>query len=79
MELNYRGTSRGRIPEAECLTTVLKPLYSTSLPISRAKYNDLQDLCNKQVISSDFHNFYKNLVSSVKFKDMLNESDVESR
>jgi hypothetical protein len=77
MELKYRGNSRGRIPEAETVKAMLKPLYSKPIPISKAKYNDLQELCQKQVIRSDFHSFYTNLVSSTGTRDMLEQSDVE--
>nr|XP_053600103.1 uncharacterized protein LOC128669360 isoform X1 [Plodia interpunctella] len=39
----------------------LKPLYSGSLPIPEAKYNDLIYLCEAGHIPKQYHSFFKNL------------------
>lgn len=40
---------------------VLKPAYKKKIPITTAKYKDLQDLCVSRVIPEEYHGFYSSL------------------
>lgn len=63
-------------PESEeQLKTLLVPLYCDSLPISVAKFRDLQDLCKSLVIPTEFHGYYNNLKFRRTVGDNLNEPD----
>ena len=67
---------RGRRPTV--LPTEVPELYSGPVPISKAKYDDLQSLCTSLAIPHDYHHFYQSLTwsSSVK-RERLPEPDVE--
>jgi len=43
----------------------LKPAYSASLPITKAKKQDLMSLCTSKAIPDLIHNFYKDLIRHV--------------
>jgi len=47
------------------------------LPISTAKYNDLQKLCKQNVIPSQYHAWYASLPSTLRVLDLnpILESD----
>ncbi|KAK3092951.1 hypothetical protein FSP39_009293 [Pinctada imbricata] len=51
--------------------------YTGKQPISQAKKKDLLNLCKTKIISSEYHDFYKNLPSSNNVADNLPEPDVE--
>lgn len=54
----------------------LSPLYSSSLPISEAKYKDLLSLCNSGHIPKQYHIFYKTLqIISQNNDEDLNDED----
>jgi len=55
----------------------MKPMYSGPVPISSAKYKDLQYLCKTKVIPEQFHQFYNNLKYSSREVDKLDEPDME--
>jgi len=55
----------------------LKKVYTSMLPISTAKYNDLQKLCKQNVIPSQYHAWYASLPSTLRVLDLnpILESD----
>ena len=53
------------------------PLYRNPLPISKAKYLDLQQLCRANVILIEYHQYYASLKFSDAVADKLDEPDVE--
>lgn len=53
----------------------LSPLYSSSLPISEAKYKNLLSLCNAGHIPKQYHDFYKKLQISQSSDEEINEED----
>ena len=52
-------------------------LYGTKLCISAEKKKDLVSLCTSGIIPSEFHQYYKNLPSNKKARDVLPDSDIE--
>ena len=50
-------------------------LYSSPLPLSRAKRNDLLRLCFKRIIPALFHEEYKAMTSSNIVRDCVDEPD----
>uniref|UniRef100_A0A6P7FAA9 Uncharacterized protein LOC114326298 n=1 Tax=Diabrotica virgifera virgifera TaxID=50390 RepID=A0A6P7FAA9_DIAVI len=52
-------------------------LYPNPLLISKAKYNDLDKLCQSNVIPLQYHNEYSNLPRGNSVKDVLPETDEE--
>ncbi|KAK3107527.1 hypothetical protein FSP39_016707 [Pinctada imbricata] len=58
-------------------TKELPRKYTGKQPISQAKKKDLLNLCKTKIISSEYHDFYKNLPSSNNVADNLPEPDVE--
>jgi len=77
MIVNIRCQTRGRkiLDTNNCQT--LKPLYVKPVPISVAKYNDLQELWKKLVIPAEHNSYYKSLVYSTNERDSLDEPDAE--
>ena len=75
--LNVRNNTRGRAVKPESVKSLLKPLYTAPIAISKAKFCDLQDLCKTLVIPTDCHYFYKSLVHSESVADKLEEPDLE--
>jgi hypothetical protein len=55
----------------------LNALYGTKLCISAEKKKDLVSLCTSGIIPSEFHQYYKNLPSNKKARDVLPDSDIE--
>ena len=53
------------------------PAYKSQLPISVAKYNDLQKLCTKGIIPIELHGWYAALLTSVSVVDTTTEPAVE--
>ena len=56
-----KGRRKDHVNKLNSLTKA----YHNILPISEAKYNDLEELCNKKkpVIPTIYHKFYKDLHS----------------
>lgn len=55
----------------------LKRLYSNLIPLSKKKYDHLKFLCDKKVILSAYHDFFKNLPFSENKQTSRNETDDE--
>jgi len=51
--------------------------YKSQLPISVAKYNDLQKLCTKGIIPRELHSWYAGLPTSVSVVDTTPEPAIE--
>ncbi|XP_022835000.1 uncharacterized protein LOC111362540 [Spodoptera litura] len=51
------------------------PLYDNELSISAAKYKDLKELCNKNVIPNRYHEEYLSLRHNETIRDTLPETD----
>lgn len=51
--------------------------YKSEIPISKAKHDDLLQLCRSKVIPHFFHNEYTSLTNFNNVKDTLPESDFE--
>ncbi|CAG9793858.1 unnamed protein product [Diatraea saccharalis] len=51
------------------------PLYVEELKLSSAKYQDLQDLCNKNVIPNRYHQEYLSMKHDGNVRDALAETD----
>ncbi|CAG9787177.1 unnamed protein product [Diatraea saccharalis] len=51
------------------------PLYVKELKLSLAKYQDLQDLCNKNVIPNRYHQEYLSMKHDGNVRDALAETD----
>lgn len=65
-ETRSRPTVRSRQPKKKkSMPSVLPPLSTGPIPISKAKYDDLQSLCSSLHIPADYHCFYGNLLHSV--------------
>ena len=72
------GSKRGRkVPQLK--GNVVPQLYSTKIPISSAKKEDLNYLCTSGVIPEEFHTFYFNLPSCSNARDRLPEPDVNEQ
>lgn len=54
----------------------MKPLYQSLVPIKKKKYEHLLFLCNKLVIPSQYHDFFKGLPYSENVRDEV-DSDNE--
>ena len=50
-------------------------MYDGAINISSAKYKDLVGLCQKGLIPSEYHQFYKNLPHAGSVVDRLPEPD----
>ena len=50
-------------------------LYNGALPITKAKYDDLNKLCEKGLVPARFHTFYARLPTTVGQLDRLPEPD----
>lgn len=50
--------------KAKKLTPTFSRLYSSTIPITKRKYQDLMDLLH--VIPNEYHSFYKNLPKNIK-------------
>lgn len=72
IDTNRRNTRRNLSP-----SSCPQSLYEHPLPISRMKYNDLTDLCNKNIIPPKFHGEYINLNNNNSTMDTLPETDEE--
>lgn len=55
----------------------LKNAYSTSLPITKKKYNNLKTMCEENTIPPRYHSEYLSLKHSTAVADVLNETDIE--
>nr|CAH7744189.1 unnamed protein product [Callosobruchus chinensis] len=55
----------------------LKQLYSNSIPISKKKYGHLKFLCDKKVIQTAYHDFFKHLPFSENKQTSHNETGDE--
>ena len=53
----------------------IKKAYNGHLSISREKYKDLIDLCQKGIIPEKYHNFYQNLKSDQNVLEPLEDID----
>ena len=62
MVVNIRRQTRGRKILDSNISQMLKPLFSKPVPISLAKYNDLQELCRKLVIPAEHHSYYRSFL-----------------
>ncbi|KAJ8733139.1 hypothetical protein PYW08_001437 [Mythimna loreyi] len=51
------------------------PLYDNELSISAAKYKDLKELCNKNVIPKRYHEEYSIMRHNETIRDTLAETD----
>lgn len=72
--LNMDSVIRSRANNA----TVQKgptPLYDNELSISAAKYKDLKELCNKNVIPNRYHEEYLSMRNNKTIRDTLAETD----
>lgn len=56
----------------------LIPIYAAMLPISEAKYKDLNKLCTTHVIPEEFHGWYASLPASRTVRDRNVEASVDS-
>jgi len=55
---------------------VLRPKFTTQIPISQAKKRDLLDLCRNKVIDKDCHPWYEALPVSSRIEDKLPLPDI---
>lgn len=70
--------SRGRPSTATASLPTLTKAYSSMLPISVPKYQDLKKLCTSEVIPIEFHNWYLSLPSCKLVRNKNPEPSVES-
>lgn len=68
IKLVKRSTARTEFISKEA--DQLKKAYTSMLPISKAKYNDLQKLCKKNVIPSQYHAWYASLPCTTRVLDL---------
>lgn len=59
-----RKSKKNQVKDATLIE--IPPVYTGVLPISKAKYKDLNSLCNSKAIPELYHNYYKNLKYSDK-------------
>lgn len=52
-----------------------KAVYASQLPLTEAKWKDLQYMCKEGVIPSKYHEFYEKLESTNSFINSSKESD----
>lgn len=71
LEIKTRQTFARRRPKKP----ELKPFYSSKLPISVDKKNDLRSLCATSIIPKVYHEYYENLQTANSVHDQLLESD----
>jgi len=71
------ATNIDAIQFADRVRETMEPMYTCPVPISDAKYKDLQHLCKTKVIPEQFHQFYNNLKYCSRVADKLDEPDVE--
>lgn len=72
--INVRKNQRGRPLTGG---NALKIKYTSKLPISKAKKNDLLSLCKSGFIPNEDHKYYEDLPTSGKVKDKLPEPDID--
>ena len=77
-----RPVRRRRKAEEQSDLATLGRLYKKELPISRAKKQDLNELCKKLVIPKEYHYWYETIPSEIDVVDMTpvpdtHDSDVE--
>lgn len=70
VEVNCKKT-RGRPKQAE-----LKKAYQNDLPISEAKWKDLDKMCKDLTIPKAYHDFYGSLKTNHMVRDNLPEPDI---
>ncbi|XP_072402172.1 uncharacterized protein [Diabrotica undecimpunctata] len=73
-KINIEGrvrTSR----KTDCTELELKKLYNGALPISINKKADLIKLCEKEVIPSEYHGWYRSLPTSSTVRDIVPETE----
>ncbi|CAH0562933.1 unnamed protein product [Brassicogethes aeneus] len=55
----------------------IKEAYKSELPITKTKFNNLKEMCEKNTIPPEYHHEYLALKHSVNVPDVLDETDVE--
>ena len=63
--------------EEECSNQDVQRCYAIDLPISKAKYKDLKDLCKTGIIPHEYHAFYDSIASSDGITNRLPEPDMD--
>ena len=66
MNLLQRGGKRKKVIDKNSINTNLKALYSSRLPISTGKYNDLMKQCELCIFPDDYHEEYNQLLNRNK-------------
>lgn len=59
-----RLSSKSSFKNSTVSETLPKPVYKCKIPITTAKYKDLQDLCVSKVIPNEYHGFYSSLAQT---------------
>lgn len=59
-----RLSSKPSFKNSTVSETLPKPVYKCKIPITTAKYKDLQDLCVSKVIPNEYHGFYSSLAQT---------------
>lgn len=67
----FKIVRRGKRPAIDKI--VLKKAYEGPLPISREKFNDLQDLCRARVIPDQYHEFYNSFIVGNDDNDAMSD------
>ena len=81
-KIDIRGARvfrRARNLSEPAFTTILPKSYRNPIPISKAKYDDLQKLCNGNIIPEKHWEFYCRPLLTMKWKNVVDETDEDER
>lgn len=84
----YKTDFAGEFTEVDCSKSIrnrgrpkqkitLEKAYKDTLPISEAKWKDLQKMCKDLTIPKVYHNFYQTLKTDKSVRDNLSEPDAQ--
>lgn len=71
-KINIKERAR-TVQEVDYTDLKLKKLYQSALPISANKKADLLKLCEKEIIPSEYHGWYRSLPTSSTARDVIPE------
>lgn len=75
LEINVKDGKRK--VNSEPIPTNIVNKFAANLPISVAKYKDLKSLCTKNIIPSEYHQFYLGLKQGVETRNCLDEPNID--
>ena len=61
IDLIQKGGKRGVKGDESCVPLSMKKAYSSRIPISREKYEDLVWMCERSIISPENQEYFQNL------------------